>query len=75
MKATSDLENDHVYILKLCDIMEKITHEERPDISHLEDIVDLIRSFADGLHHRKEEDLLFPKMSEKGFHYTQALWQ
>jgi hemerythrin-like domain-containing protein len=67
MKATTDLENDHVYILKLCDIMEKITHGERLELSHIEDIVDLIRSYADGLHHKKEEDLLFPKMSEKGF--------
>lgn len=67
MKATSNLENDHVHILKLCDVMEKIALEDKIDLSHLEDIVDIIRSYADGSHHKKEEDLLFPKMSEKGF--------
>jgi len=67
MKATANLENDHVHILKLCDVMERIIHEDNVDLSHLEDIVDIIRSYADGLHHKKEEELLFPKMSEKGF--------
>jgi hemerythrin-like domain-containing protein len=33
----------------------------------LETIVDLIRNYADGVHHEKEEQLLFPLMAEKGF--------
>jgi len=28
MKATENLENDHVYILKLCDVMEKMEQKE-----------------------------------------------
>lgn len=67
MTATENLENDHVHILKLCDVMERIINKNEIEISHLESIVNIIRNFADGLHHRKEEELLFPKMSEKGF--------
>ena len=67
MKATANLENDHVSILKLCDVMEKITLEEKINFNHIEEIVIIIRNFADGLHHKKEEEFLFPKMSEKGF--------
>jgi hemerythrin-like domain-containing protein len=67
MVATANLENDHVHILKLCDVMELMTREEKIDPLDMETVVSLIRNFADGLHHRKEEDLLFPKMGEKGF--------
>lgn len=70
--ATSNLEEDHVYILRLIDVMEQISKEPDPDIMHLETIVDLIRNFADGLHHAKEENLLFPKMVEKGFSFQQG---
>ena len=67
MKATSNLENDHVHILKLCDVMERIAHEDDIDLLKIEEIVKIIRGFADGLHHKKEEEFLFPKMAEKGF--------
>jgi len=67
MKPTANLENDHVYILRLCDVMEKMAQAGNIDPEHLERVVSLIRNFADGLHHKKEEDLLFPKMAEKGF--------
>jgi hemerythrin-like domain-containing protein len=67
MVVTANLENDHVHILKLCDVMELMTREDNVDPLDLESVVTLIRNFADGLHHRKEEDLLFPKMGEKGF--------
>ncbi len=72
MKATANLENDHVYILRLCDVMEKMAHAANIDPEHLEKVVSLIRNFADGLHHKKEEDLLFPKMAEKGFSPVQG---
>lgn len=65
--ATKDLENDHVYILRLTDIMERITKTGSPDISDLESIVSLIKNYADGFHHAKEEDILFPRLGEKGF--------
>lgn len=70
--ATSNLENDHVHILRLIDVMEQITVRKGVDAVHLEMIVDLIRHYADGLHHAKEENLLFPKMVEKGFSFQQG---
>lgn len=65
--ATQNLENDHVQILRLIEVMERITKSADPNVEHLETIVKVIREFADGLHHAKEEQLLFPLMVEKGF--------
>lgn len=70
--ATASLENDHIHILRLIDVMETITKTPKPNTGHLETIVSLIRTFADGLHHNKEENLLFPKMVEKGFSFEQG---
>jgi hemerythrin-like domain-containing protein len=65
--ATMNLENDHIYVMKLTDVMRAITHSEKPDINHIESVIDIIRNFADGLHHAKEENLLFPALGEKGY--------
>jgi hemerythrin-like domain-containing protein len=65
--ATQNLENDHVQILRLIEVMERITGSAEPIVEHLETIVKVIRGFADGLHHAKEEQLLFPLMVQKGF--------
>jgi hemerythrin-like domain-containing protein len=70
--ATKNLEDDHVHILRLIDVMEHISRSENPDISHLENIVDIIRNFADGVHHAKEENLFFPFLAGKGFSPTQG---
>ena len=70
--ATANLENDHIHILRLIDVMEQITKRQEADVAHLEMIVDLIRNFSDGLHHAKEEKLLFPKMVEKGYSFQQG---
>ena len=67
MTATSNLEKDHIHILKLCDVMEKIISGGELNAAHLEKIISSIRNYADGLHHKKEEEFLFPLMSEKGF--------
>ena len=64
--ATENLMDDHDIILQMLEVMENITHSSEPKAEHLEFIVDFIRNFADGLHHRKEEDLLFPAMVQKG---------
>ena len=40
--ATRNLEDDHVYILQLIDVMEAMTKSSEPDISDMEDAVDLI---------------------------------
>ena len=65
--ATENLENDHVQILRLIEVMERIAETAIPNVEHLELIVKIIREFADGLHHTKEEHLLFPLMVQKGF--------
>ncbi|MDP4208531.1 MAG: hemerythrin domain-containing protein [Bacteroidota bacterium] len=70
--ATANLENDHIHILRLIDVMDCISHESEANVEHLEAIVNIIRNFADGLHHAKEENLLFPKMVEKGFSFEQG---
>jgi hemerythrin-like domain-containing protein len=65
--ATKNLEIDHEYILRLIDVIDIIKENTLPDITHLEMIVDLIRNYADGFHHAKEEEILFPQLTEKGF--------
>lgn len=65
--ATQNLEDDHVFILRLTDVMLAMVEQQSEEIQHFELVVSLIRQFADGLHHAKEEDLLFPLMGEKGF--------
>jgi hemerythrin-like domain-containing protein len=70
--ATKNLEDDHVHILKLVEIIERVIGSENPDVSHLESIVDIIRNFADGLHHAKEENQFFPFLSKRGFSLSQG---
>ena len=72
--ATGDLENDHVQILRLTDVMELMTGRTdlNPDPDDLESVVSLIRNYADGLHHAKEEEVLFPALGERGFSSEQG---
>ena len=65
--ATQNLESDHVQLLRLAKVIEKITESENPDTEHLDLIIKIIREFSDGIHHAKEEHLLFPLMVQKGF--------
>lgn len=65
--STNNLENDHVFILKLTDVMRAVTRSENTDIEHIENIIDIIRNYADGLHHAKEEKLFFPALEKMGF--------
>ncbi len=65
--ATQNLINDHVHILRLTEIMAAMVLKESSNIDDFETVVNLIRKFADGFHHAKEEDLLFPLMGEKGY--------
>ena len=70
--ATKNLEDDHVHILRLIEVMERVIGSDNPDISHLESIVDIIRNFADGLHHAKEENQFFPFLAKRGFSLSQG---
>lgn len=68
---SSNLENDHVQILRLTDVMEHITTLSNPNIEHIEEVVYLIKNFADKFHHGKEENMLFPLLIQKGFSVNQ----
>ncbi len=70
--ATKNLENDHVNILRLIDVMEKMVLVKSVNTDHFEKTVMLIKSYADGLHHAKEENLLFPLMVKRGFSSEQG---
>lgn len=63
---------DHIHVLKLTDVMRALTRSEIPDVEHIESIVDIIRNFADGLHHAKEENIFFPALEKKGFSAKQG---
>ena len=65
--ATKNLENDHVNILRLIDVMEKMVLEISTSLKHIELVVTLIRNYADDFHHGKEEHLFFPFLVKKGF--------
>jgi hemerythrin-like domain-containing protein len=65
--ATKNLESDHVNILRLIDVMEKMVLTKSEDLVNLEKAVSLIKNYADGFHHAKEETLFFPVMVKRGF--------
>ncbi len=65
--ATTNLKNDHMHILHLLRLMSNMVKTSDSEISHIETVVDLVKNYADKFHHAKEEDLLFPLMSHKGF--------
>jgi hemerythrin-like domain-containing protein len=64
--ATDNLIADHTHIINLLDVMDRIAQHPAPGTAHLEKVVLLIQNFADGLHHHKEENLLFPLIAQKG---------
>lgn len=70
--ATKNLEEDHVHILRLLEVMERIAGSENPDIGQIEAIVDIIKNFADGSHHAKEENQFFPFLEKRGFSLSQG---
>jgi hemerythrin-like domain-containing protein len=70
--ATKNLENDHFYILRLIDVMEKMALTSHANVIHLETAVSLTKNYADAFHHAKEENLLFPLMETKGFSPNQG---
>lgn len=70
--ATKNLENDHINILRLIDVMEKMVMMKSSNIEHVEQVINLIKSYADGYHHAKEENLLFPLMVKKGYSTEQG---
>lgn len=71
MKATDMLVEEHRIIKKVLQCLDKIVAETekigRLNLKAAETAVGFFRDFADGCHHAKEEDLLFPVMEANGF--------
>ena len=73
--ATQNLENDHVCIIKLIDVMNVMAKLPFANVSHLEEVVELIRKFADGLHHAKKfvADFYIFVNNQTTLHYSQVM--
>ena len=71
MLPTDILREEHRLILSVLDVAEREAREIEAgapaDAGRIGKIVDFIRGFADHCHHLKEEDLLFERMTAKGF--------
>ena len=63
----ADLEAEHEVIRELLMALEAAT-PERCDGVFFRMVVDFIRRFADGIHHEKEEQHLFPALVRHGIH-------
>lgn len=70
MKPTEILSSEHRVIEIILDCLDrfvdKSTSDGKVDRESAEQIVDFIRTFADGCHHGKEENYLFTAMEAKG---------
>lgn len=69
MHATRTLMDEHQTILRTLACLENlVTDDARADepASTFREVVDFLRTYADRLHHGKEEALLFPTMEAKG---------
>lgn len=69
MKAIDLMMEEHKYIKRMLTIVRRATYKalEEKDVNY-EDfykIIDFIRNFADGHHHKKEEVILFNKMVDE----------
>jgi hemerythrin-like domain-containing protein len=64
------LREEHVVILRVVDALERwldrLEAEKSAPAEALENAVAFLKGFADGCHHRKEEELLFPALEEGG---------
>ncbi len=71
MKATDTLMEEHRIIERVLASLEKQARRldagEAVRPSFFLDATDFVRNFADGCHHEKEEDNLFPAMVANGF--------
>lgn len=70
MRPTEILMDEHKAILRLLDVLRKISHTlqngNSVSVDTMEKAIDFIRTFADKCHHAKEEYVLFRFMEEHG---------
>ena len=55
---TQNLKNDHEYIRRLTDVMERMVMSLATEAADMETVVNLITNYAYGFHHAKEENIL-----------------
>lgn len=70
MQATDTLKHEHVMIERVLQLLEQSvrllqSHESLP-VGLQAWTLDFLRRFADGCHHDKEEQVLFPLLEERG---------
>lgn len=70
MNPTQDLLAEHEGVLRVLDILEKLSAQladsSALSLTHMESILDFLQVFVDKCHHGKEEDFLFPALSAVG---------
>jgi hemerythrin-like domain-containing protein len=70
MNPTEILKDEHRVIERVLDCLEVMASEAeehgRLDGASAKEALDFIRNFADGCHHHKEEELLFPMLEANG---------
>lgn len=68
MNAIEVMNEEHKNILRMLKVIRKISFNimknQKINYEELENIVDFIKNYADNYHHRKEEDILFNRMTE-----------
>lgn len=63
---TQVLKDEHRVIEKVLDATKRALRHTSIDRSFFEKALDFLRNFADGCHHAKEEDELFPALEKSG---------
>ncbi len=66
VSPTQVLKDEHRVIEKVLDATERALRHDSIDRSFFEKALDFFRNFADGCHHAKEEDELFPVLEKLG---------
>ena len=66
MSPTAILMEEHRVIERVLDAIERAVGGSRIDREFFTKAIDFLRSFADGCHHHKEEDELFPLLESAG---------
>ncbi len=71
MRPTEILSQEHRVIERVLDCLEimaeQAQRQQQIDTQAAAEAIDFFRNFADGCHHAKEENQLFPAMERKGF--------
>lgn len=70
MNATNVLRDEHAGIERMLNVLEiaarRVQRGEQVPPELFRDATDFFRNFADGCHHAKEEEHLFPALEERG---------